>query len=263
MLKRQKMSIFELDNLPDEIILKVMRYLETRDVLRCGQVSNRIRAISRDELLWQKINLANSTPLGYYEKRPISYATDFLEMILNNGCKYLNLHGTKLNGTLNLKTPNQLRYLDLSGARTTPKIVEEILDSCNSLEKLSVSHCYLNQNYINSICQNGQSLKVLDLQGCKGLVPEFIKNIVKFCTELREFNFAVIFLEEASFNFIINNITPKIEKIRLGDHYFLEDKHVKTLVTRCKKISALSLRSTLTGRVTSLEQLSLAEFSGE
>ena len=137
-----------METLPDEIILKVMSYLETRVVLQCGQVSNRIRAISRDELLWQKINLANSTPLGYYQKRPISYSTDFLEMILNNGCKYLNLHGTKLNGTLNLKKSNQLRYLDLSGARTTPIILEEILDSCNSLEKLSLSYSELNRNYI-------------------------------------------------------------------------------------------------------------------
>ena len=234
--------VFELDNLPDEIILKVMSYLESREVLRCGQVSKRIRAISRDELLWQKINFANNTPVGYKEKRPTSYTSDFLEMILSNGCKYLNLHGTKISGVLKLKNPSQLRYLDLSGTRSSQRILKGILDSCYSLEKLSLSHCYLNRNYINSVChQNGQTLKVLDLQGCKGLIPEFIQDIVKFCVELREFNFAKTSMKEESFNFIMNNITTKIEKIRLGFLTFVKDKHIKTLVTRCNKISALSL----------------------
>ena len=165
-------------------------------------------------------------------------------MILDNGCKYLNLCGTTLNGTLKLKKPSQLRYLDLSGRRISVENKEEILSSCHSLEKLSLGYSELNRNYINSIChQNGQSLKVLDLQGCKGLSPEFIQDIVKFCTELIEFNFDLSNAPNTeSFNFVVNNITAKIEKIRIGYH-FLEDKHVKTLVTRCNKISTLSLGS--------------------
>ena len=93
----------------------------------------------------------------------------------------------------------------------------------------------------NYLChQNGQTLKVLDLQGCKGQVSEFIQDTVKFCVELREFNFAVVSISEESFNFIMNNITTKIERIRLGYLTFVKDKHIKTLVTRCNKISALS-----------------------
>ena len=52
------MSNIQLEDLPDEIILKVLRYLESRVVFICGQVSKRIRAISHDESLWEKINLA-------------------------------------------------------------------------------------------------------------------------------------------------------------------------------------------------------------
>ena len=124
------------------------------------------------------------------------------------------------------------------------------------MEKLSLSYCELNHNYINSIChQNGQSLKVLDLQGCKGLSPEFTQDIVKFCSELREFNFDVTYRNTESFNIVVDNITPKIEKIRIG-YDFLEDQHVKTLVTRCNKISALSLGSenTVTKKKLGLKQ---------
>ena len=38
-------------DLPDEIILKVINYLQIYDLLRCGRVSKRIRKISDDESL--------------------------------------------------------------------------------------------------------------------------------------------------------------------------------------------------------------------
>ena len=57
MNKRQKLSILQLEDLPDEILLKIFKNLEVKDILRCGQMSKRIRAISTDESLWEKINL--------------------------------------------------------------------------------------------------------------------------------------------------------------------------------------------------------------
>ena len=41
-------------DLPDEIILKVINYLQIYDLLRCGRVSKRIRKISHDESFWKK-----------------------------------------------------------------------------------------------------------------------------------------------------------------------------------------------------------------
>ena len=43
-----------IQDLPDEIILKVINYLEIEDLTRCGRVSKRIRKISHDESLWKK-----------------------------------------------------------------------------------------------------------------------------------------------------------------------------------------------------------------
>ena len=45
------MSNSHLENLPNEIILKVFAYLNFQELLRCGQVSKRIRSISHDETL--------------------------------------------------------------------------------------------------------------------------------------------------------------------------------------------------------------------
>ena len=52
-----KMSPFQLQKLPNEIILKVFAYLETKDLIQYGHVSKRIRDICHDESLWKKINL--------------------------------------------------------------------------------------------------------------------------------------------------------------------------------------------------------------
>ena len=87
MNKRQKLSILQLEDLPDEILLKILKNLEVKDILQCGQMSKRIRAISTDESLWEKINLM-------FKKVPI----EFLGLAIRNGCKYLSLFGAKLIG---------------------------------------------------------------------------------------------------------------------------------------------------------------------
>ena len=58
-------------DLPDELVLKVLSYTETKDVICCGQLSRRIRQISHDSTLWLTANL---------EKKIVK--TELLEMIL-------------------------------------------------------------------------------------------------------------------------------------------------------------------------------------
>ena len=76
-------------DLPDEIILKVLSYSEPKDLISSGQVSKRLRKISRDNSLWQRVSLAWKI-----------VKTEFLELILDKGCKSLNLSGTTILGSL-------------------------------------------------------------------------------------------------------------------------------------------------------------------
>ena len=63
----KKMTIF-LDNLPNEVLLKVFTYLNIRDLGYCAQVSKRLGDISIDESLWQKINVFNKVvPTGFIQ----------------------------------------------------------------------------------------------------------------------------------------------------------------------------------------------------
>ena len=45
-----------------------------------------------------------------------------------------------------------------------------------------------------------------------------------------------------SINFLVNNLTPEVEKLALGFLPNLKDEHVKALVARCNKLSVLNLK---------------------
>ena len=84
-------TIAALEDLPNEILVKISDYLKINDLIRCGQMSKRIRSIANNELLWQKINLKSKDKI----------LTGFLQRILKNGCQYLFTRG-ELVGKLQL-----------------------------------------------------------------------------------------------------------------------------------------------------------------
>ena len=45
-----------LENLPDELILNILGYVKIQDLINCGQTSKRIRSITHDETLWQRVD---------------------------------------------------------------------------------------------------------------------------------------------------------------------------------------------------------------
>ena len=50
-----EVQFVDLEGLPDEILLEIFSLLDIRGVLQCGQVSNRLRDISNDKSLWQRV----------------------------------------------------------------------------------------------------------------------------------------------------------------------------------------------------------------
>ena len=99
MSKRQRLSFFHFEGLPDEILLKIFSLLDIKGVLRCGQVSNRLRDISNDQSLWLKLNLS---------EREVPF--DFIAKAVENGCEYLNLHSSWVTGVRKLEMPWKLKY---------------------------------------------------------------------------------------------------------------------------------------------------------
>merc|ERR1712051_917433 len=102
--KRQKLSSVQLEDLPDEVSLEIFQFLKIREILRFGQVSTRIRAISNDESLWLKLNFSQGASIPY----------ELVEKAVENGCKYLCVANAHLYGGENSKLPLDLKYLEMS-----------------------------------------------------------------------------------------------------------------------------------------------------
>ena len=260
-----------IQDLPDEILLKVSSFLNIKDLVKFGHVSKRMRKIRSDESLWQKINLSKCEPgnEGYYVNTPIDIPNDLVKMVIENGCKYLSLLCMKVRpifigslGDLRLDKPSSLRYLDLKYCEANINTFEEILDSCHSLQKLSLASrgqrssttvdflvpklsYSLTSKMIRSIYyQNGHSLQTLNLSFWNGLDLESIKKITKNCVDLKNIDLAGTKLSKDSIKFLVTNLTPNVEKLDLGYIRNLEDEDLKALVARCNKLSFLNLQLT-------------------
>jgi len=230
----------KLEDLPDEVILKIFSFLDLKDILRCGQMSKRIRAISNDPTLWLKLNLCG---------RLVPY--EFIEKAIQNGCKYLGMASGELIGGDRMRMPLELKYLDMCNA--SQDIFLPMLKNCHSLEKLSMEYAWLTLSlYFDYLAQNGQTLKILNLKDGILISKEendevesrLLGNALRSCTQLTELNLSNNFIVKESIKeIIVKNVTSNILKLDLSNNE-IEDKHVDTLVKRCKRLTELDLRWT-------------------
>merc|ERR1712223_443462 len=108
----------------------------------------------------------------------------------------------------------------------------DLASSFYSLEKMSFGYLRLqNPVIIQSVLQNSQTLKVLDLYQCQPSL-QTIEKIIKNCNQLTEVSFTYTQLCEESIDFICNNLTPSILKLSLS-HLKIRDDNIRTLVKRC------------------------------
>jgi len=243
MSKRQKLSFFYFEGLPDEIILKIFSLLDIKGVLQCGQVSKRLRDISNDRCLWSKLNLSG---------RRVPYG--FIEKAAKNGCEYLNLGLSFVHGEGIEKAgyPWKLKYLEMSQSsdewdECAQEVPEGVLQNCHFLEKLAVDNLTLYSREIEQICQNGKTLRVLSLEGCSiefDVQTELFQKLFTSCSQLTELNSCNYTLLYRHVCALVDNLAPNILKLSLGSQKCIEDDHVNTLVQRCNKITELDLSDT-------------------
>ena len=251
MSKRQKLSFFYFEDLPDEILLNIFSFLDIKGVLQCGQVSKRLRAVSNDHCLWLKLNLyGREVPHGCIEKA------------IQNGCEYLNLGYSCVHGGKKSEVPWKLKYLDISQSGDfewggAPDVPKGVLENCHFLQKLAVDNFLLHSNQIEQICQNGETLRIFSLEGCNidfYHQTELIQKLLTKCPQLTVLNiskgvgcFDNSILLDLHIRALVVNLTPDILKLDLSSQECVTDKHVNTLVCRCNKITELDVSFTEIG----------------
>ena len=251
------MSTTQLEDLPVEVLLNVLNFLELPDLNRFGQVSKRLKSASLVESLWQKIILLNKT-----------VSINLVQKILDRGCKTLRLKSCRLKETSYLlyildqpfyqgnqikadKKPgsSQLINLDLYHCELTHEFLETLLSSSHYLKTFSLTDYNINQFPIDVLrmfySQNGKTLQILNLTFTRIVSLEHIQLIVKNCTVLKEVDFSDCCLSIESIHLLVKSITKSIEKfglaycsLRFAD---AADWCIKILVSRCKKIKSLNL----------------------
>ena len=238
------MSEFPLEDLPDEIILKIFSFLDRKDLNLASLVSKRTYNISQDCSLWLTIN--------FYKKK---LSTSLLERVLTNGCKYLSLQHATLEGNLRLKKPTSLKCLDISNCEANQGVLNEMFASCYSLEKLCLIDFNLESVNINDMTVlNGQTLKILNMINCRGLNLDKIKPLVDNCVQLKELNLRDADITEEAVNYLVENLTPDIEQLSLGNlDHLIGDNEIKILVSRCKNLNSLYLKKTSIGNDSLME----------
>ena len=230
---------FPLDDLPDEIILKIFSFLNRKKLFLASLVSKRMYNISQDSSMfqrWLKINFFN-------KKLP----TSLLEKVLLKGCKYLSLQHATLEGNLRLEKRTLLKCLDISNCRSNQGVKEQVLASCYSLEKLCLIESRLESINMNDLtAQNGQTLQILNMINCKGLLDlDKMKPLIDNCVQLKELNLRDVRITKEAIAYLVTNLTPDIEGLSLsGLGHLIGDNEIKILVSRCKNLSSLDLKHT-------------------
>ena len=260
------MVTLQLEDLSNELIVKVFSYLEIKELIRCGQLSKRMRIISHDQSLWQKMNLSSDP----WEKCTNKVPAEFLHMVIQNGCKYLSLSSEQIQSTLKLNQISSLVYLKLvtiipvlpSDVHFNDRLSEELLETGHFLKKLSVEG-YISPEMAKHIGhQKAKLLEVLELHACSLVnhksmkISQYtsdserkkelnsIEVIVKNCTNLKEFHLDGTNISAIAINFLVHNITPIVEVLSFNYMKLISDKHVKTLGSRCPKLKTLILAGT-------------------
>ena len=240
MAELQELSSCQLDDLPNEVILKSFGFLDIKELFLCGQVCKRLRAISNDESLWLKLNLLGTK---------ISY--DFIKKATENGCQYLSLTFDILHMTEKSESLFKLKYLNMSEGLPHSSGLTKLLQNCSLLQKLSVADFPLDSDDVKHICQNGQTLQVLDIGGCNIEFQnrtKLLQDLFTNCAHLTELNicadYGTRYLLVPQIQVLVDKMTPTILKLDLAFQNFT-DEHVKTLVKRCNKITHLDLTCTL------------------
>ena len=237
-----------LGNLPNEILRKIIDYLNIGDLLRCGQTCRRLRLAVCDNFLWKKVNLWNKSKVS----------VGLLRLILERGCEYLNIRDP-IDSHLILNETNKLKCLNFAWRheiRAVKKfcrntdVLLTLLRSCTALEKLELYCVNFTPGHTFSI-QGVKTLKILRLSYCKSgyknnqpLELDFIKQIIDQCLELEELSFYKTRLSEDSIDYLVKNVTPKLSKLSLYTiirDAIVMDKYIQLLVSRCTNLTELSL----------------------
>lgn len=218
------------ENLSDEILLQIFKWLPKKILLRCNLVSKQFCRVALDDSLWTRLDL------GCRSIRKTALGT-----IVNKGVIILRLSQSEIGGPVfdPLKHQNniKLQYLDLSMAVISLDSLTSLLSKCRQLIKLSVEHLNVNTDICYEIAAN-KNIEALNMAMCEGITAKGLEKIVTELTALRSINLAWASLSMESVKYFVENISSKILQLNIAGCR-------KTMSNLCKYISCFYTKKLL------------------
>ncbi|XP_061732773.1 S-phase kinase-associated protein 2 [Nerophis ophidion] len=229
--RKESLSGISWNNLPEELILRILLFLPLRDLLRTAVICKRWHRLAFDESLWQSVDLEGKTNMGLA-----------LQQVLKTGVRRLrcprsfidNLHVTD---TCTL----QLAELDLSSCIVSTSTLESLLSRCHLLECLSLEGLQLSDTIISDLAKNPRLLQ-LNLSGCSDFSANPLAHMLQSCSRIEQLNISWCSFDNNHVKSVVNHVTPSVTQLNLSgyrDSLTLDD--LKVLVSRCPGILTLDL----------------------
>ena len=237
-MAKMDLELKSLENLPEEIILKILGQVNIRDLVRCSFVNKKIRKIAHDKSLWEKMNLCSD----------VDVPAELFSKLLEKGCEYLSIPLiSAVKGTARFEKNSELKYISFHVSKST-NCLPEFAASCHGLEKLTVFCVDIDQSGFDQLfkcfIQNSSTLKVLSIVNCQIMSYESMRLIVTLCQGLTDLNIWGTSISQKTMDFFCANLTIGIKKLDISGQPTFGDDQLKTLVTRCKTVTELAFVDT-------------------
>ncbi|RNA37188.1 leucine rich repeats containing F box [Brachionus plicatilis] len=202
-------------NLPDEIWLRVLRFLKQNDLAKFGQTCKTFNYLYKDNSLWPKIELkyeynVKDEWLDWIGKRrpnelnivqcsghvSLNGITGMFKNIGQNlqklnlsRCSSGSLSGDNFALQASIRCPN-VTSLDLSWTLLSNQTLKLIVDSFKKIESINLSGCNMIQEdgFNELLIKHGNSLKNLEIAGCIHFSSDVIFNIGCYCRGIEKLN---------------------------------------------------------------------------
>ncbi|KAH8359119.1 hypothetical protein KR093_004464 [Drosophila rubida] len=231
-----KSGINYFEQLSDEILLDIFKWLPKKALLRIAIVCRRFNCCVRDETLWTRLDL------GLRTLRPHG-----LENVVRRNVPVVRLAQADIQDPAFSCSPSEvnfqsrLQYLDLSLASISLVSLQTLLTHCRQLKKLSLEHAELNDEICFEIAKN-TSLETLNLSMASGLNASNVREMMESLSKLNSLNISWTDLSADAVTALATHVPSNIIRLNAaGCRRVLFDSHVQILQKRCKQLLELDL----------------------
>lgn len=268
--KRAKISRTEMHAvMPDEVWLKLLSYLDIKDISMMAATSQRYNILCRDSSLWKNLQ---------FDWQSITVSLEGVENVIGKSTvveklKFTNDNRNKLNDnvllSLVVKVKDTLKELVFSPDIILSRNSIQKLGCLKQVEKLILPAKKLNTAGVNSIAQL-KTLKELRLERCDDVTHDDLSHLFK---ELN--NLSILEVTNCSavavrpIGVLVRN-NPNLEHINFSFCKFIGNAAVKKLTQNCLNLRYVNLMGTMVDKegldslanCTNLQHLSLAAVTG-